>query len=80
MDEIRSGSILKSVPDEMRPRPEVTLLHTAQETIRVKSTSKKVIRLSQLDLMESDSEEEDVLSLQAGFTIENMYFIYLRFD
>ena len=75
MDEIRSGSILKSVPEEMRPKPEVTLLQTAKvsirgEAIESKSQPKKVIRLSQVDLIETDSEDEDVLSLKVGITLD----------
>ena len=73
MDEIRCGSILRSVPEEMRPNPELTSLQTAKTAIRgetiEKVKTKKVIRLSQVDLMETDSEDEDVLSLKVGFTI-----------
>ena len=71
MEEIRSGSILKSVPEDLRPRPEQKALQVAKidvknETIQEKSKPKKVIRLSQVQLIESDSEEEDALSLKVG--------------
>ena len=71
MEEIRSGSILRSVPEDLRPRPEVASLQSAKsiirdETIESKSKPKKVIRLSQVELIETDSEEEDVLSLKVG--------------
>ena len=71
MEEIRSGSILKSVPEDLRPRPEQRALQVAKtdvknETIQEKSKPKKVIRLSQVQLIESDSEEEDALSLKVG--------------
>lgn len=71
MNEIRSGSILKSVPEEMRPKPEVNLLDSVKDIIRtssvgakVKYAKKKVIRLSQIDLVQSDTDEEDLLSIE----------------
>jgi hypothetical protein len=60
MDEIKSGSILKSVPEEMRPCPEIKSLETAKETMRgVNRQPKKVIRVSQIEFVESESEDED---------------------
>jgi len=61
MDEIKSGSILKSVPEEMRPCPEQKSLKSATETMRGGNRQpRKVIRVSQIDLIESDSDDEDV--------------------
>ena len=63
MDEIKGGSILKSVPEEMRPCPEQKSLQSAKETMRGGGTirqPRKVIRVSQIDLIESDSDDEDV--------------------
>ena len=65
MDEIKGGSILKSVPEEMRPCPEQKSLQSAKETMRgggggTIRQPRKVIRVSQIDLIESDSDDEDV--------------------
>ena len=95
MDEIKSGSILKSVPEEMRPCPEIKSLETAKgnysqrtiihivgsvryaqtfkppyqtefifyfiETMRgINRQPKKVIRVSQIEFVESESDDEDV--------------------
>lgn len=71
MNEIRSGSVLKSVPMDLRPKPEESAIDSIKDIIRsesvgskVKNAKKKVIRLSQIDLVQSESDDEDMLSLE----------------
>lgn len=52
MNEIRSGSVLKSVPMDLRPKPEESAIDSIKDIIRsesvgskVKNAKKKVIRL-----------------------------------